>query len=200
MTELIKAFRHFARDLLIYAISGFAVLVNLAFLDYLFNSANTFKYIKNIQYWIVGVILISYVLGHCVFALMYYFFEFRFKIENYFKRRYFSKKSKEEKNKEIEFEVDYKKEIKFFSSNERLHEQFIERHTQLYLFRWNLAGAFIFSGILNFIFQIPFGFNTKLTLISFLLILLGVLLYILSLRTEKDCAERIEEIFKQIQK
>lgn len=196
MKDLVKAFRHIARDLLCYVIPGFAVLVNLTFLDYLYNLAKAFMYITSIQYWTIGAVVISYVLGHCVFALMYYFFEFRFGTENSIKRRYFTN----ENGKPV-FEVDYKKEIEILSSNEKLHEQFIERYTQLYLFRWNLAGAFICSGVLNFIFQIlSLCFTFELFLISILLILLGVLLYILSLRTEKDCVDRAEEIYKQIHK
>jgi hypothetical protein len=191
MTELSKIFRHLSRDVFIYFLTGFIVVIDLTYLDYLFNSAGTFNYVKVIPYWTICPIIISFAVGHFVFALMYIFFECS-KFEDWVKIKFFPIKGQDDKV--TVFKIGYEKEIAIFSNKLNLHEQFIERHTQLYLMRWNLAGGVIFSGLTNLIFEIIFQFTLAFTTFSVILIMTGFLIYILSIKTEKDCFDRINKI------
>jgi len=195
MTELSKIFSHLSRDLFIYFLTGFIVVIDLVYLDYLFNSAITFQHVKTIPYWTIGMTIIAFTIGHLVFALMYFVFECS-KFESWLKKKLFP--IKDSNDNPIAFVIDFENEITTFLNKKDLHEQFIERHTQLYLMRWNFAGGMIFSGLTNIIFQIYFHFIFVFTVVSILLILLGFLVYILSLRTEKDCFDRITKIADSI--
>lgn len=195
MTELSKIFSHLSRDLFIYFLTGFVVFIDLAYLDYLFNSASTFHYVKKIPYWTISSIIIAFAIGHLVFAIMYIVFECS-KFERWLKKKLFP--VKDDNDNPIAFTIDFEKEITIFANKIDLHDQFIERHTQLYLMRWNFAAGMMFSGLTNIIVQIYFHFICVLTVLSILLILLGFLIYILSLRTEKDCFDRITKIADSI--
>lgn len=192
MTELSKIFSHLSRDLFIYFLTGFIVLIDLAYLDYLFNTVSTFKYVKTIPYWTISSTIIAFAIGHLVFAIMYFIFEYS-KLESWLKKKLFPLNDNERA-----FEINFEKEIKIFANKTVLHEQFIERHTQLYLMRWNFAGGLMFSGLTNIIFEIYFHFTCIFTAISILLILTGFLIYLLSLKTEKDCFDRINKIADSI--
>jgi len=190
MTELNKIFKHLARDFFVYFLTGFIFVINLAYLDYLYNNASTYNYIKNIEYWTIITIMLSYLVGHLIFALMYFVFEYS-EFENWLKVKKFPLNGE---NNQVAFQIDYEKEIKIFTNNADLHEQFIERHTQLYLMRWNFSAGLMFCGLINLIFQIIFPFHFGFTILSFILILIGFSLYFLSLKTEKDCYDRINKI------
>ncbi|KAF2338069.1 hypothetical protein [Flavobacterium ginsenosidimutans] len=195
MAELSKIFSHLSRDLFIYFLTGFIVVIDLAYLDYLFNTASTFKYIKTIPYWAISSTIIAFTIGHLVFSIMYFIFEYT-KLEIWLKKKLFS--SYDHENNKPPFEISFEKEIKIFEKKRVLHDQFIERHTQLYLMRWNLAGGFMFSGLTNILFEIYFHFTIVFTALSILSILIGFSLYVLSLKTEKDCFARINKIADSI--
>lgn len=191
MTELSKIFRHLSRDIFIYFLTGFIVLIDLAYLDHLFNSTHTYNFVKTIPYWTISAIILSFAIGHIVFALMYFVFEYS-KFENWIKTKMFP--VRDNNNRIIAFQIDYEKEITIYSNKLDLHEQFIERHTQLYIMRWNFAAGLMICGLTNIIFEIVFQFTLGFTILSIILILTGILLYILSLKTEKDCFDRINKI------
>jgi hypothetical protein len=191
MTELSKIFKHLSRDLFIYFLTGFIFIINLTYLDYLFNCSNTYHYVRSIPYWTIYAIIISYAAGHVIFALMYFLFEYT-KLENWLKIKFFP--VNDNNDNVIAFQIDYEKEITIFANKIDLHEQFIERHTQLYIMRWNFSAGLMFSGILNIIFESIFHFSLGFTITSIILILTGFFLYILSLKTEKDCLDRINKI------
>jgi hypothetical protein len=122
---------------------------------------------------------------------MYFLFEYT-KLENWLKIKFFP--VNDNNDNVIAFQIDYEKEITIFANKIDLHEQFIERHTQLYIMRWNFSAGLMFSGILNIIFESIFHFSLGFTITSIILILTGFFLYILSLKTEKDCLDRINKI------
>lgn len=195
MNELSKIFRHLSRDLFIYFLTGFIVIIDLAYLDYLFCDAKTFKYVKSIPYWTIVSIIIAFAIGHLLFAVMYFVFECS-KLESRIKKFFFP--LNDENNNAIAFEINFEREITIFANVKELHEQFIERHTQLYLMRWNFSSGLMFSGIINIIFEFYFYYNWGFTFFSIFLILVGFLVYILSLKTEKDCFDRINKISESI--
>ena len=63
-----------------------------------------------------------------------------------------------------------------------------------------MSAALIFSGFLNIFYEIYYEFSISLTTLSILLILIGFIVYILSLTTEKDCFDRINTIESTIEK
>ncbi|REG98150.1 hypothetical protein [Flavobacterium aquicola] len=131
MTELSKIFSHLSRDLFIYFLTGFIVVIDLAYLDYLFNSEITLKYIKTIPYWTISSTIIAFAIGHLVFALMYIVFEGT-NFENWLKKKLFPLNCGDDNPKA--FIIDFEKEITIFVNKKDLHDQFIERHTYTTLF------------------------------------------------------------------
>ena len=188
MTEVTKIFRHLARDLFIYFLPGFIVILNLGYVDFCLNETHVLNYLKTLPQWVFCVLIVSFIVGHFVFTLMYLFFDYS-GFDNRLKKNLFPLS-----NSMMVFKVDEQKEIEIYKKALDLHEQFIERHTQLYLMRWNLSGGLLLSGIINLIFGICFHFTLPYTLITIIFILAAPLFYILSLKTEKDCADRIDNI------
>ena len=115
-------FKHITRDILIYALSGAVVIINLIFLCEI-NKLITFEDIKKWNFLIT--LIVAYVLGHIIK-----------RIADLFDEDSFKKLQKDE--------------IEVFCESEKLYVYFIERWNQLYYMRKNLAWAFLVSGGVSF--------------------------------------------------
>ena len=191
MNELTKIFKHLSRDLFVYFLTGFTIFINILLLDYLFNGSEFIIYVRKIPYWGIGISILSYIIGHIIFSISYLLFEYSGIDECLKKKMYPITNNKA-------FEIDFIKEMNVFNNKVDLHDQFIERHTQLFLMRWNLACGLIICGLTNLIIELFNHFIKELNLLSIMFILTGITLYILSIKTEKDCFDRLNKINEAI--
>ena len=129
---LSKLFKHVGRDVMIYMIPGLVVLLDLAYLDYLYDT----QVYENVQYvpcrWAI-FIGVLYLLGQCCMALC--------TCVSCLKGGFLIGRRKDR--------LLLKKEIKVFKKNTRFYEQYIERYDNLWHFRLNLKYAFLLAVIIN---------------------------------------------------
>ena len=129
---LSKIFKHLGRDVMIYMIPGLVVLLDLAYLDYLYDT-QVYENLKDVPCRWAIFIGVLYLLGQCCMALC--------TCVSYLKRGFLIGRRKDR--------LLLKKEIKVFKKNTRFYEQYIERYDNLWHFRLNLKYAFLLAVIIN---------------------------------------------------
>lgn len=183
MDELVKSFKHLIRDILIYFLCGFIFLGNLLLVDYIIFDGFYLKEIRIYPYWEYFLILLSYFFGHLIFGFMYITFEYT-SIENKLKKLLFGNS----------FTINDLDAIEIYKYNIGIFEYFVDRHTQLYLFRWNAAGTCLLIFLTNSIYISIYRGYPILLLVLFCSLIGFLILYVLELRTEKDCCKLIDDI------
>jgi hypothetical protein len=179
MKELIKEFKHIARDVTIYLLPGSLFIVYCVCLYIYCNNEWEYNMLFDIK-MIIFILFIAYIIGHLILGLMEFLFviiPLESKIKNFIFR---------DKNKEIvELEKEYNDaELEIFAfQNKEKYEFFVERHTLLSLFRWNLSGVFLITSIISFIaiFQVQLPW-----FIPIVQLFVFVFLLLFSIQTELD--------------
>ena len=128
LNGLSKIFKHLGRDIMIYMIPGLVVLLDLAYLDYLYDT-QVYENLKDIPCLWAVFIGVLYILGHINIGIC----------------TLWSRIKGRKTNEEDEIE----KQIEIFRSQPKLHEQYIERYDNLWHFRLNLKYAFLLAVIVN---------------------------------------------------
>ncbi len=70
ISKLLDFFKHIARDILIYVLSGLIVIGNILLVDVLYNSSLIFNHLKYISYLPLLITLTAYILGHIIMGIM----------------------------------------------------------------------------------------------------------------------------------
>jgi len=178
LNGLSKIFKHLGRDVMIYMIPGLVVLLDLAYLDHLYDT-QVYDNLKDVPYlWAVFIGLL-YLLGQCCMALC--------TCVSYLKGGFLIKRRKDR--------LLLKKEIRVFKKNTRLYEQYIERYDNLWYFRLNLKYAFLLAVIINVLaMSIASLINglDPLPIITCVLAFLYGLFCMASKRTKKSFEDRLK--------
>jgi len=185
MEEIVKAFNHIVRDILIYVLPGVVLLFYICFVYININSISDWSFLITNNGLIIILIITAYILGHIILAFMELFFV-KIPIDIFIKRICF-KKEFNELNEESNKFKDGELEILAFS-NKNAYDFFVERHTQLSLFRWNLSGSFFIISISTFLLR--FIYDWFFISIGFISIFLFLILFLFSIRTEIDGLQR----------
>lgn len=180
---LSKIFKHLGRDVMIYMIPGLVVLLDLAYLDYLYDT-QVYDNLKNVPYRWAVFIGVLYIFGTISMA----FAEIVYKwIEAW--KPYNGMLSDEMASAD-------KKPV--------LYEQFVERYNTLSLYRYNLRYSFLFCALLNIMFGVIYGcvhsFNgwiCSMSIITGLLLVFFGLFHCLCRQTDLDYYDRVQQVMKQ---
>ncbi len=172
IAKLLDLFKHISRDIMIYAISGFVVIVNFFIIDKFYFGGIYFGLIHKLEYLSLIVFIISYVIGHIIMAIMEILEIIKCKIS---------------KNRNIIF----KNEIIIFKKEQNIYDYFIERQNQLSYFRWTLSGAFFILTLINCWYKCIEKVDISLYFI-FLPLVIGIFLLILHYKTAKEYKEKIK--------
>ena len=70
IAKLLDLFKHISRDIIIYAISGFVVIVNFFIIDKFYLGGIYFGLIDKLEYISLIIFILSYVIGHIIMSLM----------------------------------------------------------------------------------------------------------------------------------
>ena len=184
LAKLLEYFKHIVRDLFVYVFSGLVVIANLTFIDYQFYNKQLgfLKILNELDYKILVILVVAYIIGHIIMAVMFLFFEVTGidkKITDIYK-----------------INIDQEKEIKVYKENLNLYEYFIERQNQLYYVRWNVAGAFLISLVIDIFLEILYkNLDVKISYYIFLFITFFILL-ILHYKTAIEYSNTIENCLK----
>ncbi|MCG3668470.1 hypothetical protein [Aliarcobacter butzleri] len=174
VVKILELFKHISRDIMIYVIPGFIIVVNLFIIDELYLNNKILGLIEKLEYLSFIIFILTYVIGHIIMALM----EIVQRIV---------------KCINLEKNNVFKVEVKIFKKNKELYDYFIERQNQLSYFRWTLSGAFIISSIINIFYKYIEKVNISLYFI-FLPLIIGISLLILHYVTEKEYKEKVNTI------
>lgn len=170
---LSKIFKHLGRDIMIYMIPGLVVLLDLGYLDYLYET-QVYVTLKGIPYsWAVFIGLL-YIFGHINMGVCTFW--------SWIKGR----KTNEE--------GEIKKQTEIFRSQPKLYKQYIERYDNLWYFRLNLKYAFLLTVIINVLtmsIASLVGNLDPLPIITCILALLYGLFYVASKRTKRSFKDRL---------
>jgi len=182
ISKLLEYFKHITRDIFVYVLSGLLLIGNILLIDILYNSSLIFLHLKFITYLPLIIITTAYILGHIIMGIMFICLEIipiDEKITKYFN-----------------ININQKNEIKVYKKNSSLYEYFIERQNQLYYLRWNFAGAFLTSIIIN----IAIDYFTNIDIFSFIYIIEALLFFILLIlhyKTAKDYSSTISNLLEE---
>lgn len=160
MNEIVKAFTHLSREVLIYFLPGFLFVINILFLIYKIDNV-TFTEFINYKYIGIISVIFAYILGHFSLA-------FR---ESFFNIFHIRKYDEFEKDKEYLFFIKEKKE--------NLYEEFVERYNLLFSFRKNIAWVNIVLLLINLIFFILSSIYMKIFLDVLVIMIINLLLSII---------------------
>lgn len=165
IAKLLDLFKHISRDIMIYAISGFVVIVNFFIIDKFYLGGIYFVLIEKLEYISLIIFILSYVIGHVIMALTNLILNF--------KKIFDCNKTKLNIHK---FEKEFEFEVKIFNKNQNMYDYFIERQNQLFYFRLTLSGAFFISALINIYFKFIKEIEISWYIIL-ILIIIGVFLF-----------------------
>lgn len=181
---LSKIFKHLGRDIMIYMIPGLVVLLDLGYLDYLYET-QVYVTLKGIPYsWAVFIGLLYIIFGTISMAFA--------------ESIYIRVKSWPPYDGMLSDEVTSadKKPV--------LYERFVERYNTLSLYRYNLRYSFLFCSILNILFGVIYGCSHSfdgwvgaMSTITGLLVVFFGLFYYLCRQTDNDYYDRVREAAKR---
>ncbi len=182
---LSKIFKHLGRDVMIYMMPGLVVLLDLAYLDYLYDTQVyvTIQAIPCSYSWIVFVGLL-YIFGTISMA---------------FAEVLYPKIDKWEPYAGL-----LNDDIAVAKKDMGLYDQFVERYNTLSLYRYNLRYSFLLCAVLNVIFGLIYGliysFRDWLLVVLIITALLLILFWIfrrLCCQTDCDYYDRVRKIAQQ---
>ncbi|MCT7566913.1 hypothetical protein N5T96_11310 [Aliarcobacter butzleri] len=70
VVKILELFKHISRDIMIYVIPGFVIVVNLFIIDELYLNNKILGLIEKLEYLSFIILILTYVIGHIIMALM----------------------------------------------------------------------------------------------------------------------------------
>lgn len=179
VTKLLEIFKYLLRDTIIYIFPGLILCLNL----YWKNIYNINTLLEKVENKIFLFTIFSYVAGHLIMTLMYFFCEWKIPIEKYMREK-----------TEIDDSQVIAKEMYVLVNSRVIYDEYVERYNILSFFRWNLAGVFLALSILELFDNFSnFSFSWG-KIILFILAFIAILKihYI----TYKDYVNRVNKAFE----
>lgn len=179
--QIFKAFNHLAREIQVYLFSGFIIATNIAIIDYFYFNLSILTFVRNNSLEIPVCVLL-YIFGQFSMAFYYVIIELS----------KFDKKIN--KLLKISYTVNSKVLPKIYKNDPELYVRFIERYIILLMMRWTLSAACSISFIINIILVFIKPIHWQFVLTTIIFGIAAVFFYLISVRTEKDYADRIESL------
>lgn len=180
---LSKIFKHLGRDVMIYMIPGLVVLLDLTYLDYLYDT-QVYNHLKDVPcLWavLIGLLYIFGTISMAFAEFVYIWFESWYPYNSLLSD-----------------------EVVSANKNPVLYELFVERYNTLSLYRYNLRYSFLLCVVLNVTFGVIYGcshsFNgwiCPMSITTGLLLAFFCLFHYLCRQTDNDYYDRVREIAKR---
>ncbi|GAB2524772.1 hypothetical protein [Spirosoma aerophilum] len=179
--ELFKTFNHIAREIQIYLISGLLIIFDIYVIDFFYYDCSLYS-ITNQNWFILPIVVLSYVLGHISMS----FFGLILELPKLDKKI----------NKILGFEYDVDSNLlpSIYSQDKSAYSHFIERYVLLTMMRWNMSAALFINFLVDLTYTLFHSFNWQILLLTILSLLSSIMMYILQVRTEKDYSDRIQSM------
>jgi len=184
MKEVLKGFKHLAREIIIYIIPGFLFIFDILLLL----KINHIAIIENklfLDNLFIITIVIAYILGHLAISFRELIMQLLGII----------KSPKEEKCEQLD------KELEIYKIDIDRYEGFIERYNLLYAFRKNITWVNIILLLINTLCAVFVLQNTSFYIITMIINLIFILFFgFNTYNTNKEYKIRINKIWKLIEK
>jgi len=179
--QIFKVFNHIVRELQVYFTSGILVLSNIYVIDFFYYNCSLFNTINQKQF-LIPAIIITYVIGHICMAFFYILLEWRG----------LDKKL----NKLMGFSYIIKSSVlpSIYKKDKEAYVHFIERYIVLSMMRWNFSAAFFINFLIDLSFTIFIKYYWQVVLLTTLSLVVSFIMFVLTSKTEKDYAGRIQSM------
>lgn len=185
LEQIFKAFSHIAREVQIYFISGFIILLNIYILNYTYHQ-NSFLNLLKQPYVCVAIIAVSYVLGHLAMGFYYVFLELTGvdRIINTWLGLY--------------CDINSKLLPEIYMKDKEIYIHFIERYAMLSLMRCVMCSSFFIIFFLYTVCLYIHPFSNVIWILAVVSLISSVILFMLTSKTENDYARKISSIHDYI--
>lgn len=180
--ELIfKTFNHLAREIQIYLLSGSLIVFNALAIDYFYYDSTLFYFIQS-KSLLIPLIIMIYIIGHFCMAFYYTVLEWK----------EFDKKI----NKFLGLTSIVKSEELpgIYNKNPEIFLHFIERYVVLTMMRWTISSACCINFLIDIVFILKKNYYWQFLFTTILFAIGAIAFYLLTAKTEKDYAERIDSL------
>lgn len=184
--QVFKAFSHIARELQIYFIPGFLILLNAYIIDCYYYNNSIYKLIV-INYSGLALFVISYVLGHICMSFYYVLLELP-GIDKIFNKWL-----------GLSCNVDSNVLPKIYNENKESYYHFVERYIILTFMRWTISASLFIIFITDTVYLYVKPFKEHIWILAVISLVSSLFLFILSSKTEKDYAGRVEQMSKTVE-
>jgi hypothetical protein len=179
--QAFKIFNHLAREIQIYLFSGLVIGSNLIIIDYFYYRSSWLTFIQK-NNLIVPTAIILYLIGQFCMAFYYMLLEltkFDKKINKCFGFKY---------------NIDSKSLPSLYAKNTELYLHFVERFIILTMMRWTVSAACFINILINIIILFRKSYHWQFFAATIIFAIGAVSFYLLSNKTEKDYAGRIDSL------
>lgn len=181
LEQIFKVFSHIAREVQIYFISGFLILLNSYVLNLSYHQHSFLNLLKQPYVW-VAIIAVSYVLGHLAMGFYYVILELTGadRIINTWLG--------------LSCDINSKLLPEIYFKNKEIYIHFIERYAMLSLMRCVMCASLFIIFLIDTIYLYIQPFNNVISTLALVSLMSSVILFILTSKTEKDYAGKISSI------
>jgi uncharacterized membrane protein len=186
--QLLRTFNHIARELQVYFLSGFLVLLNVGYIDHSYYRGTLWHHVNQQPLFIPTLIIVAYVIGHICMGVYYVLLE---------------KTTLEERARRV---LSLKRENydavqpSLFQKDQNVYLFFVERYVLLELMRCTLSVAFFLMALMNggcCLYWLRLSeCNCRTFILAILFFVLSLFLFVLTLVTEKEKSDRIGSLLK----
>lgn len=179
--QIFKVFNHLAREIQVYLFSGLLIATNVLIIDNFYYNNALLSFIRT-NSLTIPVAIILYLLGQFSMAFYYTIIELP----------KFDKKI----NLLLGFSytVDSNALPAIYKKDPELYIHFVERYIILTMMRWTLSAGCAINFLVDIAFLIKKDFHWQFLSTTIIFGIGAIFLYILSIRTEKDYADRIDSL------
>lgn len=179
--QIFQAFNHIARELQVYFISGFLIILNVLLIDHFYYNSSLWQLFIDKKV-ILSMIIVAYFFGHICMAFYYVVLEM----------------PKFDKKLCKFFGISYKTETvllpKIYEKDKDTYRHFVERYIILFMMRWTMSAALFIGFLANTTYIIFVKYKSQFFIITILFFFASISLFILASKTESDCSNRIKSM------
>jgi hypothetical protein len=181
--QLLKAFGHVAREIQIYFLSGFLILLNVGLLDHFYHNGYLWQHTSQKPLFSVTVVIVAYVLGNACMGFYYVLFEW---------------KGIDTKLNSILGFPDRgitAPEPALFKKDAKLYRYFVERYSLLVMMRWTLSSSFLIMSGMDFASWLVYNSHHRIIVTAtFGNLALSACFYFLTQASEQEKLDRIDAL------
>src|ERR1039457_1265608 len=164
--EISKVFNHLAREVQLYLVPGFIILMNIYAINYYYYNSSMLDIAKQQYYWF-AIIVLAYVFGHISMALFYVLIE----LDRFDK--------KINKLLGLNYKINSSALPNIYNKNKEAYFHFVERYVILSLMRWTMSASLFVVTITDTVYLVLKPLQLQVLILTFASATSSIILFIL---------------------